>query len=48
MRTVLQSIQSLLGDANVDSPLNVHAAKVWGGNAEEYRALVLKTHKSAT
>lgn len=43
--TVLQSIQSLLGDANVDSPLNIHAAKLWGTNNEEYRELVLKAHE---
>lgn len=46
MATVLQSIRSLLGDANIDSPLNVHAAKMWDGNAAEYKAVVLKTYGS--
>lgn len=44
VKTVLQSIQSLLADPNVDSPLNAHAAKLWGANAPEYRALVQKTY----
>lgn len=44
--TVLQSIRSLLGDANIDSPLNVHAAKMWDGNPAEYKAAVLKTYNS--
>ena len=43
VRTILQSIQSLLTDPNVDSPLNVHAAKLWGHNDVEYAALVQKT-----
>jgi ubiquitin-protein ligase len=49
VRTVLQSIQSLLGDANIDSPLNVHAAKMWEAscNGAEYRDLVIRTHSSA-
>lgn len=42
--TILQSIQSLLADPNVDSPLNTHAAKLWGVNDAEYRALVQKTY----
>ena len=44
VKTVLQSIQSLLADPNVDSPLNAHAAKLWGVNDAEYRALVQKTY----
>ena len=32
VKTILQSIQSLLADPNVDSPLNAHAAKLWGAN----------------
>lgn len=44
--TILQSVQSLLGDANVDSPLNVHAANMWDGNQDEYKEMVLKTYKS--
>ncbi len=44
VKTILQSIQSLLADPNVDSPLNTHAAKLWGVNDAEYRALVQKTY----
>uniref|UniRef100_A0A8C5L1Q8 Ubiquitin-conjugating enzyme E2 C n=1 Tax=Jaculus jaculus TaxID=51337 RepID=A0A8C5L1Q8_JACJA len=29
VRTVLLSIQSLLGEPNIDSPLNTHAAELW-------------------
>lgn len=49
VRTILQSIQSLLGDANVDSPLNVHAAQLWDldCNGKKYRDLVLRTHQGA-
>ena len=47
MKTVLQSIQSLLADPNVDSPLNPHAAKLWGsGGMAEYAAQVNKLHAS--
>lgn len=46
VRTILQSIQSLLADPNVDSPLNTHAAKLWNVGNEEYRSMVLKTFKS--
>jgi ubiquitin-conjugating enzyme E2 C len=34
VRTLLVSIQSLLSDPNVDSPLNTHAAKLWGSDQE--------------
>ena len=44
VKTVLQSIQSLLADPNVDSPLNTHAAKLWGVNNAAYRALVQSTY----
>lgn len=44
VKTILQSIQSLLADPNVDSPLNAHAAKLWGVNDAEYRALVQKAY----
>ncbi|EGD83517.1 ubiquitin-conjugating enzyme E2C isoform 4 [Salpingoeca rosetta] len=33
VRTVLLSIQSLLADPNVDSPLNCHAAELWSNPA---------------
>ncbi|XP_004711949.1 ubiquitin-conjugating enzyme E2 C isoform X3 [Echinops telfairi] len=29
VRTILLSIQSLLGEPNIDSPLNTHAAELW-------------------
>ncbi|XP_043844766.1 ubiquitin-conjugating enzyme E2 C-like [Dromiciops gliroides] len=29
VRTILVSIQSLLGEPNIDSPLNTHAAELW-------------------
>lgn len=44
VKTILQSIQSLLADPNVDSPLNTHAAKLWGVNDEEYRVLVQRAY----
>eukprot|EP00884_Botryococcus_braunii_P015665 jgi/Botrbrau1/2782/Bobra.0164s0059.1 len=43
VRTVLLSIQSLLGEPNNDSPLNTYAAKLWD-NKEEYRNTLLKKH----
>lgn len=48
VKSILQSIQSLLGDANVDSPLNTHAAKLWDERdmSDEYRSLVEKMHSS--
>ncbi|GAV67706.1 UQ_con domain-containing protein [Cephalotus follicularis] len=42
-RTVLLSIQSLLGEANPESPLNRHAADLWD-NKEEYRKWVHKEY----
>jgi len=39
VRTVLLSIQSLLGDPNLDSPLNGHAASIWNNTAEYKKAL---------
>jgi len=44
---VLQSLRSLLGDPNNQSPLNVKAASLWmEGAFEEYRAEVLRLHAS--
>jgi len=40
VRTVLLSIQSLLGDPNLDSPLNGHAASIWNNTAEYKKALL--------
>ncbi|KAH7297858.1 hypothetical protein KP509_25G015500 [Ceratopteris richardii] len=44
VRTVLLSIQSLLGEPNNDSPLNSYAAALWS-NQEEYRKAMLRYHK---
>lgn len=40
-RTILLSIQSLLGEPNIESPLNSSAASLWK-NPEEYRKMVRK------
>ncbi|CAI9290088.1 unnamed protein product [Lactuca saligna] len=40
-RTILLSIQSLLGEPNIDSPLNSSAAALWS-NQEDYRKMVHK------
>jgi ubiquitin-conjugating enzyme E2 C len=45
VRTILLSIQSLLADPNLDSPLNGHAASLWH-NVPEYKKALVK-HKSA-
>lgn len=44
VRTILLSIQSLLGEPNISSPLNTQAAALWG-NQEEYRKMVEKMYK---
>ncbi|KAJ1386099.1 Ubiquitin-conjugating enzyme E2 [Sesbania bispinosa] len=44
VRTILLSIQSLLGEPNISSPLNPHAAQLWS-NQEEYRKMVEKHYK---
>ena len=37
----------IIGDANVDSPLNAQAAKLWSvPQKSEYKELVLKMHSS--
>ncbi|KAH7424274.1 hypothetical protein KP509_11G000500 [Ceratopteris richardii] len=43
VRTILLSIQSLLGEPNNDSPLNSYAAALWV-NQEEYRKVMLKQY----
>lgn len=43
VKTVLISIQSLLGEPNNDSPLNNYAAKLWD-NQEEFRKAVHKRY----
>ncbi|KAH7560677.1 hypothetical protein ACOSP7_017028 [Xanthoceras sorbifolium] len=44
VRTILISIQSLLGEPNISSPLNSQAAQLWS-NQEEYRKMVEKLYK---
>jgi ubiquitin-conjugating enzyme E2 C len=43
VKTILLSIQSLLGEPNNDSPLNTYAAKLWDSQ-DEYRRVLLKKH----
>lgn len=42
-RTILLSIQSLLGEPNPESPLNSYAAALWS-NKEDYRKMVHKQY----
>jgi len=44
IRTILLSIQSMLGDPNNDSPLNGYAAALWD-NQEEYRNTNLRKYE---
>lgn len=46
VRTILLSIQALLGEPNIDSPLNALAAEKWQ-KQEEYKKHVLETYKDA-
>lgn len=46
IRTILLSIQSLLGDPNLDSPLNGQAASLWP-NGVEYKKLLLKKYEES-
>ncbi|KAK3086261.1 hypothetical protein FSP39_015886 [Pinctada imbricata] len=43
VRTILLSIQSLLGEPNNDSPLNVRAAELWS-NQVAYKKLLLEKY----
>lgn len=45
--TLLLSLQSLLADPNVASPLNAQAAELWA-NPAEYRKVVIKKYRDAT
>lgn len=47
IRTILLSLQSLLGEPNTESPMNIEAAKLWGrdGNNTVFRKAVLYHHK---
>lgn len=46
VRTILLSVQSLLGEPNNDSPLNSYAAALWA-NQEEYRKVMQKQYRDA-
>ncbi|KAJ3288112.1 Ubiquitin-conjugating enzyme E2 11 [Borealophlyctis nickersoniae] len=43
--SILLSVQSLLGEPNPNSPLNVPAADLWNSDKEAYRMAVLRHHK---
>ncbi|KAI4386234.1 hypothetical protein MLD38_004182 [Melastoma candidum] len=45
VKSILLSIQSLLGEPNTSSPLNTQAAQLWS-NQEEYRKMVEKLYKA--
>lgn len=45
-RTILLSVQSLLGEPNNDSPLNSYAAALWS-NADEYKKTLVKKYEAA-
>ena len=47
VRTILLSIMSLLGDPNLDSPLNGHAAATWQ-NTAEYKKALLKHYNTSS
>lgn len=46
VKTLLVSLQSLLGEPNNDSPLNGYAAKLWD-NQEEYKKVLHKKYAEA-
>ncbi|XP_027696569.1 ubiquitin-conjugating enzyme E2 C-like isoform X1 [Vombatus ursinus] len=43
VRTILLSIQSLLGEPNIDSTLNTHAAELWT-NSTVFKKYLLETY----
>ncbi|XP_072473072.1 ubiquitin-conjugating enzyme E2 C-like isoform X1 [Notamacropus eugenii] len=43
VRTILLSIQSLLGEPSIDSPLNTHAAELWT-NLTAFKKYLLETY----
>ena len=47
VRTILLSIQSLLGEPNNDSPLNVQAEQLWV-QQDEYKKVLLRKYKEDT
>jgi len=46
VRTILLSIQSLLGEPNNESPLNVYAAALWP-NQSEFKTLLQKKYQES-
>ena len=46
VRTVLLSVQSLLGEPNVDSPLNAYAAALWE-NPQQYAVELQEKYEEA-
>jgi ubiquitin-conjugating enzyme E2 C len=44
--SILVSLQSLLGEPNVHSPLNTEAAELWGKDPKAYREKVLALHRA--
>lgn len=48
VRTILLSIQSLLGEPNIDSPLNTHAAELWKNPTGRSFILRAPDHPSPT
>ncbi|XP_054130658.1 ubiquitin-conjugating enzyme E2 C isoform X2 [Melozone crissalis] len=47
VRTILLSIQSLLAEPNIESPLNTHAAELWK-NQVAYKKYVRETYNKQT
>eukprot|EP00283_Hemiselmis_rufescens_P021976 CAMPEP_0173443322 /NCGR_PEP_ID=MMETSP1357-20121228/29444_1 /TAXON_ID=77926 /ORGANISM="Hemiselmis rufescens, Strain PCC563" /LENGTH=143 /DNA_ID=CAMNT_0014409187 /DNA_START=1 /DNA_END=432 /DNA_ORIENTATION=- len=47
VRATLMSLRSLLGEPNNESPLNAHAAAIWG-KTDEFRKNVLKKHSEGS
>lgn len=48
VKTILLSIQSLLGEPNNESPLNGYAASLWESSTDEYRAVCVLKYEDAT
>lgn len=46
VRTILLSIQSLLGEPNLESPLDSHAANMWGH--KDFKKIMLHTYENST
>ncbi|KAF6003860.1 ubiquitin-conjugating enzyme [Cyanidiococcus yangmingshanensis] len=48
VKTILLSIQSLLDEPNVESPLNVQAASLWEADPAQFRAVCVTKYEEAT